>query len=73
VGRVSDKPFPSSDFHPLLLDLGQEMFEAGISEALLSYISFYLKLFFDNIYPIYPVVYRPAIERGIEELSSPLG
>lgn len=60
---------PSSEntrYHPWLQDLATELAVAETSAGtVLSYIETGMDLFYDHVYPIYPVVYRPHVRSSL--------
>jgi hypothetical protein len=61
--------FWNSDINPGLADITEDLIAAGVTEASTTYMAACMDLFFDNIYPTYPVLYRPAIDIALSDLE----
>ncbi|KAH7141605.1 hypothetical protein EDB81DRAFT_760464 [Dactylonectria macrodidyma] len=59
-------------FHIWLQDLARDLAAANVrTESVISYMTTCMELFSDNIYPIYPVIYKPDVSRTLVELQDP--
>ncbi|KAH6981452.1 hypothetical protein EDB80DRAFT_626068 [Ilyonectria destructans] len=59
-------------FHIWLQDLARDLAAANVrTESVISYMKTCMELFSDNIYPIYPVIYKPDVSRTLVELQDP--
>ncbi|KAH7111984.1 hypothetical protein EDB81DRAFT_848918 [Dactylonectria macrodidyma] len=53
-------------FHTWLQDLANDLTAANVvTESVISYITTCMELFSDNLYPIYPVIYKPNISPAL--------
>ena len=62
----------NTKFHSWLQDLARDLAAANVgTESVISYMTTCMELFNDNIYPTYPVIYRPDISRALRKLQDP--
>ncbi|PVH93637.1 hypothetical protein DM02DRAFT_217056 [Periconia macrospinosa] len=65
------RPFSDHGFSPPFNDMARHLASKGVAQDPVSYTATCVQLFFQNIYPTYPVLYRPAIHAAIEKMSMP--
>ncbi|TIA31627.1 hypothetical protein D6C78_08791 [Aureobasidium pullulans] len=67
---IHHSPFsPGPGIKPLFEALSHGLMTAGILEEHLEYVASCVDLFFQKIYPTYPVVYRPILAEAIDQLA----
>ncbi|KAH7068347.1 hypothetical protein BKA63DRAFT_494997 [Paraphoma chrysanthemicola] len=66
---LSNQSFWHAHLDPGLADIAADLIAAGVTEAPTSYMGACINLFFENIYPTYPVLYRPAIDLALSDLE----
>jgi hypothetical protein len=67
---IHHSPFsPNLGIQPLFEALSHGLVAAGILEEHVGYVASCIELFFQKIYPTYPVVYRPILAEAINQLG----